>query len=1292
MSMPVREGAEGDYLRPHRSALHLVKFLLFVVLALSLEAREVRVASFNVEHGVGRYDISTGQFISEDHAQKYAAISAVVARIDADIIGFQELYESAEHFNGWMKLADDTGYPYRALSSVGDNSSDSLRVGYFSRFPIISEHNLGSAPEGAELGRAPFRVEVEVPDAAYPLALWNMHFRSGSQPYIRFMRYVEAKRIVEDVNAYQAANPNHHEFIVLGDFNDDWTDSQLPVNSGQTYSWPINWYRPLPDLFDDYGFVITGMHGSHQFSVMTPVPYPIFPIHHFQLADGDLFHVDMHQTGEPHLLHTRWPSERILDYIFVSDSLFPGAVGEIYNSEYDGVGVGLPKAGSPPAWDVSYASDHLAIFVDIDMQDFSPVMPGCSLASTGNPGGPFVPNEMLYTVSNTNDFQVSWTVITDVDWLTIAPNTFALSSLASQDVAITINEQANLLLPGTHIGSVIFSNTITELVTIREVHLDVLDHLVLLPEDGLQASGITQGPFDPSSMTYVLSNKTPATITWHALPTPDWITVTPTSGTLTGHNAMDVTVSINAHANDLPIGFHEEEVVLYNAVSALSHIRPVTLDVRGNLCVALDNCDLVWTTEGDASWFYQTEVTFDGEDAAQSGALPGPGTTSWMETIVTGPATLSFQWRISSRLSFDFVRFQQNGIQYMSRSGEGAWQEYTHTIPSGIHTLRWEYARSSATPAGEDAAWVDQVRLSRLEISPSGTFITAGLPGGPFSPSSQVYTLTNNGDSAILWTAPTNHPWLDLKPAEGVIQPGEGTAVTATVTSAANEYPVGFHGQTIRFMDDSAGVSVQRPAQLNVMDYLIVEPTDAVFYQGPPGGPFTPRTQTYTLSNAGVESLSWTISAPSAWLSISATNGTLAAGATAQVEIGLNAQAYTFDSWTSQSVVFSNATSQRAQTQWHYLSVWGTPRVSPASEWQAIGPLGGPFTPSSTTYTITNSTGTAHTWNVSSTSHWLTVSHTSISVAPSSSATVTADLHADAALLPVGTHRSSLLFSNVTTGEILYRNVSLLTGLTLCESVDACELTWTTGGHAPWFPQDEHTSDGVDAAASGTITHNQESWIETTVTGPGTLSFHWKVSSEANYDFLEFRINGTLQSGRISGEVDWQERVFELPEGVQVLRWIYHKDFTVTHGDDRGWLDQVSWTPERTAMGVPTAWYQGFGILPANGQSWDALDHLESAVAGTPNWRHYPTGLDPTNETSLFEILHLEQGDGQVPYIAWRGGLYGPQSPYVIQVTTNPASGHWDTIGTSPRQDGTNWWTGNEPLDGLHIFRILAEP
>jgi uncharacterized protein (TIGR02145 family)/uncharacterized repeat protein (TIGR02543 family) len=101
----------------------------------------------------------------------------------------------------------------------------------------------------------------------------------------------------------------------------------------------------------------------------------------------------------------------------------------------------------------------------------------------------------------------------------------------------------------------------------------------------------------------------------------------------------------------------------------------------------------------------------------------------------------------------------------------------------------------------------------------------------------------------------------------------------------------------------------------------------------------------------------------------------------------------------------------------------------------------------------------------------------------------------------------------------------------LCEALDNCDLEFITGGHAEWFGQDRVTYDGVDAAQSGGITHNQQTWMETSFEGPGELSFRWRVSSESGYDFLEFFINNVRQD-RISGNVDWLMKEYVLEVGL----------------------------------------------------------------------------------------------------------------------------------------------------------------
>ncbi len=64
------------------------------------------------------------------------------------------------------------------------------------------------------------------------------------------------------------------------------------------------------------------------------------------------------------------------------------------------------------------------------------------------------------------------------------------------------------------------------------------------------------------------------------------------------------------------------------------------------------------------------------------------------------------------------------------------------------------------------------------------------------------------------------------------------------------------------------------------------------------------------------------------------------------------------------------------------------------------------------------------------------------------------------------------------------------TNISLPEAVDKTDITITTGGNANWFGQNNTYYYGGDAAQSGVITHNQNTYMQTTVTGPGTLTFY----------------------------------------------------------------------------------------------------------------------------------------------------------------------------------------------------------
>jgi hypothetical protein len=119
---------------------------------------------------------------------------------------------------------------------------------------------------------------------------------------------------------------------------------------------------------------------------------------------------------------------------------------------------------------------------------------------------------------------------------------------------------------------------------------------------------------------------------------------------------------------------------------------------------------------------------------------------------------------------------------------------------------------------------------------------------------------------------------------------------------------------------------------------------------------------------------------------------------------------------------------------------------------------------------------------------------------------------------------------------------------------DTCHFT--TGGGGNWSLQTTTSYHGGDAAQSGSISDNGQSWMQTTVSGPGIIRFYWKVSSQLGGDYLEFFIDSVRQ-GRISGTTDWQGQSYTITgSGTHTLKWL-HQERLGTAAAITAWVDYV---------------------------------------------------------------------------------------------------------------------------------------
>jgi hypothetical protein len=206
----------------------------------------------------------------------------------------------------------------------------------------------------------------------------------------------------------------------------------------------------------------------------------------------------------------------------------------------------------------------------------------------------------------------------------------------------------------------------------------------------------------------------------------------------------------------------------------------------------------------------------------------------------------------------------------------------------------------------------------------------------------------------------------------------------------------------------------------------------------------------------------------------------------------------------------------------------------------------------------------------------------------------------------------------------LFVRVTVLPQRPVAHVLATPSLAWTTGGPSEWFGQITDRHSGPAAARSGAVTHGEESWLEAAVSGPGLLSFWWKVSSETNWDHLEVHLDGELRD-IISGEVDWRRGTLEVPAGEHAVRWRYSKDENLSVGFDHGWLDDVVFIPRGV---VPSIVAEPQGREVGAGSPVEFTVEAKGVPAPTFQWLHDGQPIEGATNSVLSFIVSQQAHAG----------------------------------------------------------------
>ena len=293
-----------------------------------------------------------------------------------------------------------------------------------------------------------------------------------------------------------------------------------------------------------------------------------------------------------------------------------------------------------------------------------------------------------------------------------------------------------------------------------------------------------------------------------------------------------------------------------------------------------------------------------------------------------------------------------------------------------------------------------------------------------------------------------------------------------------------------------------------------------------------------------------------------------------------------------------------------------------------------------------------------STSPWITITDAGDflgDVNPDASITGTFALDVDA-----GTPAGELVaFQLQLTGDGDYAqqvDFELSVGL-IVEDFESASFTvfpWEMGGDADWLISGSPW-EGAWCAQSGDVSHNQSSSLSLTleVLAPGDLSFFYKASSEATYDFLYFYLDGVPQGGW-SGEVGWTLASYAVSAGTHTFAWAYEKDGSVSDGSDCGWVDYI--------------------IFPAVG------------LPPTPSLTVDPTSIEATVEPGGTGETTLTLGNVGEGELSWSvqvstdnplAEIHPPLKLAKGEVDPRPGQGARDAGG--PDSFGYSWMDSNEP-------------
>ncbi|KAJ6255725.1 hypothetical protein M0813_11112 [Anaeramoeba flamelloides] len=596
---------------------------------------------------------------------------------------------------------------------------------------------------------------------------------------------------------------------------------------------------------------------------------------------------------------------------------------------------------------------------------------------------------------------------------------------------------------------------------------------------------------------------------------------------------------------------------------------------------AVDNTALTFTTGGDADWFGQNMKSFYDDDSAQSGSL-NDNEQSWMETTVTGTGTVKFYWKVDSKEGFDYLEFEIDGEILKSISGDVDWEQYSHNILTGDgeHTLRWRYTRGDISPDGLDCGWVDKIEFEAKEFvtdialdealdNTDLTFTTGGdaewfgqnmdyyyeddaTESGDLNDEEESWfetTVPSNGTVSFYWKVDSEEgfDFLDEYDSEG-----EDCGWVDKLAFDPNHFSEN-NNISLNYAIDTEDTDIYSDSYYDAEEWFGQQ--EVFYYGGDAAQSGHINTTGETVMKGYLDSL-----------------GTISfyckvdPGSNSRFEFYLDRklkmEITEKTDWTKYSFLVTE--DGDLKMEWKYIK-----EEEDEGEAEDYSARSGKTNHSGESWIETTVNGGGEIsfyWKVDSEEEadYLEFSVDGVVIDQISGYQ---DWIEFVYTIPdPGEHdlewnyvKDSYNTSGKDRGwvdKVSFVNDDEPT-ISLSEALDNTDLTFTSGGDAKWYGQDEVSYSGDDSAKSGRINADQTTWFETTISGKGTLTFHWKVDSLLEVNYLRLYLDDEKKV-EISGDEDWAKQTLTLTEdGEHNIQWSYEKFSENQEDSDCAWVDKI---------------------------------------------------------------------------------------------------------------------------------------